>query len=300
MDDQVLIQSCPNFSDGRRPGVIQEIVRALSEWPGVKLLDVNSDATHNRTVVTLAGEPDAVLRGALAGTARAADLIDMETHTGAHPRIGAMDVIPIVPLQGLEMADCVELARRLGNLIAEQCGIPVYLYGEAATVPERRELEFIQKRQYERLKEEIGLAPVRPDFGNARLHPTAGAVAVGARQILICFNLYLGTSRLDVARSIAKAVRASGGGFVHVKAIGLSLEGGTEVQVSTEITDYLKTPLYRVYQFVEREAIYHGTFITRSEIVGLIPQSVLWDVALRSLKLESFGPGQLLEARLRE
>lgn len=294
-----LVQSCLNFSEGRRPEVIRQVLLSLRTVRGVKLLDVLSDSSHNRTVATLFGSPKAVIQSCLAGTGKAIEMIDMNTHTGVHPRIGAMDVIPIVPLSGIQMTDCIELARELGSLIAKQHNIPVYLYGEAATTPDRKNLAVIQTLQYEKLRVKIGEPFYKPDFGPLSLHPTAGAVAVGAREMIVFFNLYLSTNDVQVAKQIAKRIRGSSGGLVDVKAIGVSLENNV-VQVSTEVTNYHRTPLYMVYDFVEREAAYLGATITRTEVIGLLPQKALWDVASRHLKLKDFDASRILECKIEE
>ena len=294
------IVQCPlNFSEGRRPEVIKQVLLALTAISGIRVLDVMSDPSHNRTVVTLIGPPKSVIQSCLAGTSKAIEMIDMNTHTGAHPRIGAMDVIPVVPMSGIQMADCIRLAKELGGLIAEKHNIPVYLYGEAATIPERKNLAVIQRLQYETLKLKIKEPIYKPDFGPHSLHPTAGAVAIGAREVIIFFNLYLSTNNIQFAREIANAVRGSGGGFVDVKAIGVSLENN-EVQVSTEITNYHRTPLYKVYDFVEKEAAYLGTTVSRTEIIGLLPQNALWDTAIRHLKLKNFDTNRILECKINQ
>jgi len=294
-----LVQSCLNFSEGRRPEVIRQVLLALRAVQGAKLLDVVSDASHNRTVATLVGSPRAVLQSCLAGTGKAIEMIDMNVHTGVHPRIGAMDVIPIVPFSGVGMADCIEIAKELGSLLAKQHNIPVYLYGEAATTPDRKNLAVIQTLQYEKLKLKIREPFYKPDFGPLCLHPTAGAVAVGAREMILFFNVYLSTNDVQVAKQIAKKIRGSSGGLVDVKAIGVSLENNL-VQVSTEVTNYHRTPLYMVYDFVEREAAYLGTAITRTEVIGLLPQKALWDVAIRHLKLKDFDASRVLECKINQ
>lgn len=292
-----LVQCPLNFSEGRRPEVIKQVVLALAAISGIKVLDVMSDASHNRTVVTLIGPPDSMIKSCLEGTGKAIEIIDMNTHTGAHPRIGAMDVIPIVPISGIQMTDCIQLAKKLGMLIAKQHHIPVYLYGEAASTPERKNLAVIQGLQYEKLKLKIKEPVYKPDFGPQSLHATAGAVFVGARDVLVFFNLYLSTSDVQVAKQIAKAIRGSSGGFVDVKAIAVTLENN-EVQVSTEIANYHRTPLYKVYDFVEKEAAYFGTTIRRTEVISLLPQKALWDTAIHHLKLKDFDANRILEFKM--
>lgn len=291
-----LIECVPNLSEGRRTEVIREIVAALTV-PGVQVLDVQSDADHNRTVVTLVGPPEAVEEAAFAGVAAAARLINMDEHTGEHPRIGATDVVPFVPLRGLTMDECVALARRLGHRVGEELGIPVYLYEAAATRPDRVNLADVRRGEYEGLKREIEMNPDRaPDFGPARLG-TAGATAIGARPFLIAFNVYLDTGDVAIAKKIARAVRASSGGLPHVKALGL-LVGG-QAQVSMNLTDFTHTPIHRAFEMVRREAARYGTAVVRSELVGLAPQQAFLDTAAWYLQLD-LNPNQVLENRLVE
>lgn len=289
-----LVECVPNFSEGRRPEIIREIVIALT-IPGVQVLDVQSDADHNRTVVTLVGPPDRVEDAAFAGVAQAAALINMDKQWGVHPRVGATDVVPFVPIQGVAMEECAELARRLGQRVGEELGIPVYLYGAAAARPERVELADVRRGEYEGLKVEIETNPDRtPDFGPARLG-TAGAVVIGARPFLIAFNVYLDTDDERVAKEIARAVRQSSGGLPHVKALGL-LVGG-QAQVSLNLTNFARTPIHQVLELVRREAARYGAAVTRSEVVGLVPQQALLDIAAWYLQLD-LDPRQVLENRL--
>lgn len=290
-----IVECVPNFSEGRRSQVIRQIVEAMQAVSGVLVLDVQSDADHNRTVVTMVGPPEPVEEAAFAGIARAAQLINMDEHRGEHPRIGAADVVPFVPVRGVTIEDCVQLARRLGRRVGEELGIPVYLYEAAATRPERVNLANVRRGEYEGLKEEIETNPDRtPDFGPASL-PTAGATAIGARPFLIAFNVYLNTDDVAVARRIARAMRHSSGGLRYVKALGLLVEG--QAQVSMNLTDFTRTPIHRVVEMIRREAARYGVMITRSELVGLVPQQALLDAAAWHLQLD-LDPQQVLENRL--
>lgn len=291
-----LIECVPNFSEGRRPAVVEQIVAAIRSVQGVQLLDTELDADHNRAVVTFAGAPDAVVEAAFRGAAAAARLIDLDRHRGAHPRIGATDVAPLIPLRDASMDDCVELARRLGRRLGEELQIPVYLYEAAATRPERRNLADVRRGEYEGLKQTIGVDPARaPDFGPARLGP-AGATAVGARPPLVAYNIYLNTEDVNVAKQIARALRHSNGGLRYCKALGL-LVGG-RAQVSINMTDYRSTPLHRAFELVRSEAQRYGVVPTESEIVGLVPEDALLDAAEHYLRLNRFSRDQVLERRL--
>ena len=293
-----IVECVPNFSEGRRRPVIEAIAAAIANVDGVRVLDVQSDEDHNRTVVTFVGSPEAVVEGAFQSIATAAQLIDLNHHRGEHPRIGAADVVPLVPVRGVTMEECVALARQLGQRVGEELGIPVYLYEEAATRPERRNLADIRRGEYEGLKEEILTNPDRaPDFGPARLGP-AGATVIGARQFLIAYNVYLTTDDVEIARRIARAVRHSSGGLRYVKALGLLVNG--KAQVSMNLTDFRRTPVYRVVEMIRREAARYGVSIERSELIGLIPQQALLDAAQWYLQLDGFTPDQVLENRLQE
>jgi glutamate formiminotransferase / formiminotetrahydrofolate cyclodeaminase len=276
--------------------VVEAIRAAISAVPGVRILDQHSDLDHNRTVITFVGPPQAVEEGAFRGIARAAELIDLDQHHGEHPRIGATDVVPFVPLSGVSMEDCVEIARRLGQRVGQELDIPVYLYEGAATRPERQNLENIRKGQYEALKEEIGKNSERdPDFGPARVGP-AGATVIGARPFLIAFNVYLTTDDVAVASKIARAIRHSSGGLRFVKALGLLVEG--RAQISMNLTDFRRTPVARVVEVIRGEAARYGVAVHHSELVGLIPQDAIADAAVWYLQLDQFEPEQVLERRL--
>lgn len=291
-----LIECIPNFSEARRPGVVKAIVEAIETVPGGHILDQHSDTDHNRTVLTLVGTPSYIEEAAYRAIQKAAELIDLNEHIGEHPRIGATDVVPFVPLRDATMGFCVEIARRLGKRVAAELDIPVYLYEEAAARPERKNLENIRRGQFEVLKEEIGVKPERePDFGPQKLGP-AGATVIGARQPLIAYNVYLNTNDVSIAQKIGRAVRLSSGGLRYVKAMGMLVEG--MAQVSMNLTNYRKTPIARVVEFIRREAARYGATITHSELVGLIPQDALYDAAIWYLQLDDFKPDQILEYRL--
>ncbi|MCR4424759.1 MAG: glutamate formimidoyltransferase [Firmicutes bacterium] len=296
--DRRVVECVPNFSEGRRPEVVAAIVEAIAQTPGVRILDHTSDHDHNRSVVTFVGPPEACTEGAFAGISRAADLIDMEAHCGGHPRIGAADVVPFVPIRGVTMAECVELARTLGKRVAEELGIPVYLYGEAATSPDRRNLADIRRGEYEGLKQTIDTPERHPDFGPPRLHPTAGATVIGARMPLIAFNVNLGTGDLEIARKIARAVRGSSGGLVHVRAIGVMLSERNIAQVSMNLVDYTRTPIHRAVEMVRREAQRYGVPIVETELIGLMPLDAILDSAAFYLQLPKLSSGQILEAKI--
>lgn len=293
-----LVECVPNFSEGRRPEVIEQILDAIRSVDGITLLDSAPDASHNRVVVTYIGEPEAVAEAALRACAKAAELINMEEHRGEHPRIGATDVIPFIPLQGVTMADCVTLARRVAERIASELGIPTYLYAEAATRPDRRRLPDIRKGEYEGLKTAIAEPDRRPDFGPARLHPTAGATVVGARPPLVAFNANLNTDNVDVAKAIARAVRESSGGLANVQAKGVMLAERNVAQVTMNLLDHVKTPLHRVLELVKVEAERRGAAVTDTEIVGLLPERALLDSARWYLRLRGFNERQIIERNL--
>jgi glutamate formiminotransferase/formiminotetrahydrofolate cyclodeaminase len=294
-----LVECVPNFSEGRRPEVVQDIRNAIAAVDGVVMLDVSSDPSHNRSVITFVAPLERAVDAAFAGIRMARDRIDLTTHSGEHPRMGATDVVPFVPLEGTSMDECVALARQLGERVAKELEIPVYLYERAATRPARENLADVRRGQFEGIRDEITSNPDRaPDFGPARVHPTAGAVAIGARPFLVAYNVYLGpASNVAVAKQVAKAVRGSSGGLRFVKALGLEVDG--QAQVSMNLVDLEKTPIYRAYDLVKLEAAARGVSTTWSEIVGLVPERVLLDTATRHLQLTNFTPEQLLEEQIR-
>jgi glutamate formiminotransferase / formiminotetrahydrofolate cyclodeaminase len=291
-----LVECVPNFSEGRDKSRVDAIVEAM-KLPGVYLLDREMDTDHNRSVITLAGDADAVTEAAIRGVGKACELIDLNRHQGAHPRMGAADVVPFIPIEGLTLEDCVTLARKAGEEIWRRYQIPVYLYEGAATHPDRQNLENIRRGQFEGLREEVVTNPARrPDFGEARLHPTAGATVVGARKALIAYNVFLNTSDVEVAKKIAKAIRFSSGGLRYVKAAGFEVRG--LAQVSMNLTDFEQTPIARVFEFVKREAARYGVMPLSSEIVGLVPKKALEQAAEWFLQIENFDSSLVLENRL--
>jgi glutamate formiminotransferase/formiminotetrahydrofolate cyclodeaminase len=294
-----LIECVPNFSEGRDAKKIDAIVDAMRAVPGVYVLDREGDADHNRSVVTLAGEPEAVAEAALRGVGKALELIDLTRHTGAHPRLGATDVVPFIPIEGVTIEDCVALAKKTGRAIWERFHIPVYFYEAAAQRPERVNLENIRKGQFEGVREEVLKNPDRaPDIGDPRLHPTAGATVVGARKVLIAYNINLNTPDLDIAKRIAKTIRFSNGGLRFVKAMGVDLRARHLAQVSINLTDFEQTPIHRVFEMVKREAERYGVSIVGSEIVGLVPKRAIEMTSDFYLQFENFSPAQVLENRL--
>jgi glutamate formiminotransferase len=294
-----LIECVPNFSEGRDAGKVDAIVASMSKVTGVYVLDREMDADHHRCVVTLAGEPDAVAEAALLGVGKALELIDLTKHSGAHPRIGATDVVPFIPIEGIALEDCVALARRVGEEIWRRYRIPVYFYEAAACRPERANLENIRRGQFEGLREEMKRDHNRlPDVGEPKLHPTAGATVVGARKFLIAYNVNLNTSDIGVANKIAKAIRYSSGGLRYVKSMGVELKARNLAQVSINLTDFEQTPMHRVYEMVKREAARYGAIPVGSEIVGLIPKKAIEMATDYFLQVESFSPAQVFENRL--
>jgi glutamate formiminotransferase len=295
-----LIECVPNFSEGRDRQRIEALAAAMSGIKGAWVLDVHSDPDHNRSVLTLAGEPEPVTEAALRGVAKAAELIDLRRHRGEHPRIGAIDVLPFVPLEGVSMDDCVALARHAGEEIWARHEIPVYFYEEAALRPERKRLESIRSGEFEYLRDEVlRNADRTPDIGGPALHPSAGAVAVGARKVMIAYNINLDTPDVSVAKTIARLIRASSGGLPHVKAIGVELKERQLAQVSTNLTDFEHTSIRRVFEAVRLEAERNGCSIHSSEIVGLVPRGALDLDHAADLQLEDFSPAKkILETRL--
>jgi glutamate formiminotransferase/formiminotetrahydrofolate cyclodeaminase len=291
-----LVECVPNFSEGRDPAKVDAIVEAM-KIPGVYLLDREMDSDHNRCVITLVGERDAIQEAAIRGVGKAAELIDLTKHQGAHPRMGAADVVPFIPIDGVTIEDCVAMARHVGAEISKRFHIPVYLYEAAAATPERQNLENIRRGQFEGIRADIATNPARkPDFGEPRVHPTAGATVVGARKCLIAYNVFLNTPDVDIAKKIAKAVRFSSGGLRFVKGAGFLVRG--MAQVSMNLTDFEQTPVHRVFEFVKREAARYGVIPVSSEIVGLIPKRALEQAAEWFLQVENFDSSLILENRL--
>ena len=291
-----LVECVPNFSEGRNKAVVDAIVDAM-KIPGVSLLDREMDSDHNRCVITIVGDREAIAEAAIRGVGKASELIDLTKHQGAHPRIGASDVIPFIPIEGVTIEDCVAIARKVGEEIWKRFKIPVYLYESAATNPDRQNLENIRRGQFEGLREDILVNPARcPDFGDPRCHPTAGATVVGARKALIAYNVFLNTKDVDIAKKIAKAVRYSSGGLRYVKGAGFEVRG--LAQVSMNLTDFEQTPIARVFEFVKREAERYGVQPLSSEIVGLIPKKALEQAAEWFLQVENFDSSMILENRL--
>jgi len=290
----------PNFSEGRDPAKIDRIVAAGREVPGVTVLDVERNEDHHRAVVSLVGEGDALLEGVFRMIQVATKEIDLTQHRGEHPRMGATDVVPFVPLGAATMVEAVRLAERLGERVARELSIPVYLYAAAARRPERADLARVREGQFEGLREVIGTDPARaPDFGAAKVHPTAGAIAIGARMVLIAFNAYLTTPDVTIAKKIAKAVRARDGGLPEVKALGFDIAERHRAQVSMNLTDYRTTPIYRALEAVRREAQRYGVGVEESEIVGLVPEDALFDSAEYYLQLHGFDRSAVLERKVR-
>ena len=294
-----IIECVPNVSEGRRPEVVEAIVRAVAETPGIHLLDWSSDASHNRSVITLAGDAAPLNAAVLTLFERCLAAIDLRQHRGEHPRLGAVDVVPFVPIEGATMDDCVQLARATAHDVVSRFGIPVYLYEEAASTPARRNLEDIRRGEFEGLAAKMAQPDWRPDFGPATPHPSGGASVIGARMPLIAYNINLDTDRLEVAKKIAAAIRFSSGGLRFVKAMGIALDGRRIVQVSMNLTNHEKTPVFRVFEIVKREAARYGVAVLESEIVGLVPSAALLAAAQWYLQLDGFTADQVLEHRLR-
>jgi len=291
-----LVECVPNFSEGRRLDIVERIVAEIKTVKQVRMLDVESDADHNRSVVTFVGEPAAVEEAAFRAIRMAGELIDMTNHAGGHPRMGATDVVPFIPISHVTMDDCVQIARRLGERVGAELDIPIYLYEEAATRPERRNLAHVRRGEFEGIREEIGHIDARiPDFGPRRLG-TAGATAIGARAALIAFNVYLESDDVEIAQSIARAIRESSGGLPCVKALGLLVDG--RAQISMNLTNYQKTSVLAVVDHIRTEAASRGATVAESEVVGLIPREALLDAGLAALQLYRFESGQILEERI--
>jgi glutamate formiminotransferase / formiminotetrahydrofolate cyclodeaminase len=294
-----LIECVPNFSEGRRPEVIDAIRDAIARVNGAHVLDVSADASHNRCVVTFVAPIETVVDAAFSGIREARERIDLTTHTGEHPRMGAADVVPFIPLEGSTMEDCIALARQLGDRVGRELSIPVFLYERAATRPDRENLADVRRGEFEGIRDDIGRTPQRtPDFGPSTIHPTAGAVAIGARPFLVAYNVYLGpASNMPVAKEVAKAVRGSAGGLKYVKGLGFAVDG--QAQVSMNLVDTEKTPLHQAYDMVRMEAEARGVTPTWSELVGLVPERVLFEAAARHVRLRNFTPDMVLERKVR-
>jgi glutamate formiminotransferase len=294
-----IIECIPNVSEGRRSDVIGGFAEAIRAAPGVRLLDYSSDPSHNRSVLTFVGDAAGVKRAALALFERAIASIDLRTHRGEHPRLGAVDVVPFVPIEGVTMEECVALAKEVGAEVAARFNVPVFLYEEASNNPLRKNLEDIRRGEFEGLAAKMAAPGWAPDFGPAAPHPSAGASVIGARMPLIAYNINLNTDRLDVAKKIAAAIRHSSGGFRYVKAAGFMLEDRRIAQVSMNLTNYQKTPIFRVFEAVKREAERYGVSILESEIVGLVPSAALLSAGEYYLQIEGFSGDQILENKLK-
>lgn len=293
-----LIESVPNFSEGRNPEIIHAIVGEAKGIEGVWVLDYSSDPDHNRSVVTLVGEPDPLLEALLKMTKKASELIDLKKHSGEHPRMGATDVIPLIPIMGYTKEECINLSRVLGERIGTELSIPVYLYEYSAEIPERKILSNIRKGEFENFHEKILNPEWKPDFGPDTVHPSAGVVAVGCREFLIAFNVNLGTNNIEIANKIARAVRHTSGGFRYVRALGFKLEERGIVQVSMNLTNYKKTPIFRVFETIKSEAARYGVPIVGSEIVGLLPLRAITEAVEHYLMLENFDSSYLIEKKV--
>ena len=293
-----IIESVPNFSEGRNGGVIDAILDETRKLDNVWILDRSSDEDHNRSVITLAGEPEKVIEALFLMTKKAAELIDLTKHSGEHPRMGATDVIPLVPIANVTVEECVELSQIIGKRIGDELGIPVYLYEHSATSAQRKNLSRIRKGEFEGFHSKIQDPEWKPDFGPDDIHPSAGVTAVGCREFLIAFNINLGTDSIDIANKIAKAVRSVSGGFKFVKALGFELEKRGIVQVSMNLTNYKKSTIFRVFEVVKNEADRYGVPVVGSEIVGMVPLKAVTDVFDYYIKLERFSKEQVIEQKL--
>jgi glutamate formiminotransferase/glutamate formiminotransferase/formiminotetrahydrofolate cyclodeaminase len=296
-----LVECVPNFSEGRNAETIRALIDAVQAVPRVALLDHTKDADHHRSVLTFAGAPDAVAEAAFQAAKKATALIDLRRHQGGHPRVGATDVVPFVPLRGATMEDCAAVARRVGERIGRELGIPVFLYEQAAAKPDRARLETIRRGGLEGLAHRMETDPGwAPDFGPRRLHPTAGATVVGARRILVAFNVNLETRDLDLARAIAKTVRQSNGGLPHVKAIGVPLAGRGLVQVAMNLVNIEETPVHAAFEAVRREAEKRGVRVAGSELIGLVPRQAVLRAEARGISIQAFDPSKVLETKLEQ
>lgn len=295
-----IMECVPNFSEGRDLGKIEKIIEPFRARQGVKLLDYSNDEDHNRLVVTVVGEPEALKAALLEAVGQAVALIDLNLHSGQHPRMGAVDVIPFIPIKGCTMDEAIALSKEVGELIATLYQLPVFLYEKSATAPHRENLAAVRKGEFEGMAEKIKLAEWQPDFGPTERHPTAGTVAVGARMPLVAYNVNLGTADLNIASDIARKIRFIGGGLRYCKAMGVELKERGIVQVSINMTDYTRTALYRAFELVKIEARRYGVPVIGSEIIGLVPMEALIDTASFYLGLENFSMNQVLEARIME
>ncbi len=295
-----IMECVPNFSEGRDLGKIEKIIEPFRARQGVKLLDYSNDEDHNRLVVTVVGEPEALKAALLEAVGQAVALIDLNRHVGQHPRMGAVDVIPFIPIKGCTMDEAIALSKEVGEQIATLYQVPVFLYEKSATAPHRENLAAVRKGEFEGMAEKIKLAEWQPDFGPAERHPTAGTVAVGARMPLVAYNVNLGTADLNIASDIARKIRFIGGGLRYCKAMGVELKERGIVQVSINMTDYTRTALYRAFELVKIEARRYGVAVVGSEIIGLVPMEALIDTASFYLGLENFSMNQVLEARIME
>ena len=294
-----IVECVPNFSEGKNRDVVDQIGAAIQSIPGIYILDVEMDSDHNRSVITFVGEKDNIAEAAYRGIHKASELIDLTKHTGVHPRVGATDVVPFIPIQNVTMEECIAIAHKLGKATGERLSIPVYLYEAAATRPERVQLENLRKGQFEGLREEIETSEERkPDYGPRQIHPTAGATIIGARKFLIAYNINLDTPDVAIAKRIARSIRTSSGGMPFVKAMGVALQTRNAAQVSMNLTDFEQTPIHRVFEQVKIEAERNGTGISGSEIVGLIPSKAIEMAAESCLQFENFSPQLILENRL--
>ena len=295
-----IMECVPNFSEGRDLGKIEKIIEPFRARQGVKLLDYSNDEDHNRLVVTVVGEPEALKAALWEAVGQAVALIDLNQHSGQHPRMGAVDVIPFIPIKGCTMDEAIALSKEVGEQIATLYQVPVFLYEKSATAPHRENLAAVRKGEFEGMAEKIKLAEWQPDFGPAERHPTAGTVAVGARMPLVAYNVNLGTADLNIASDIARKIRFIGGGLRYCKAMGVELKERGIVQVSINMTDYTRTALYRAFELVKIEARRYGVAVVGSEIIGLVPMEALIDTASFYLGLENFSMNQVLEARIME
>jgi len=295
-----IVESAPNFSEGMREEIVRQIMAQAEGVQDVWILDWSMDADHNRSVVTLVGSPEPLLEALFKMTKKAMELIDMRTHKGEHPRMGATDVIPLVPVMNITMEECVELSKRLGERIGQELNIPVFLYERSATAPHRENLADIRKGEFEGFFEKIKDPRWKPDFGPEEVHPTAGVTAVGAREYLIAFNVNLGTTRIEIAEKIARAVRHISGGYKYVKAIAVDLKEKGMVQVSMNMTNYKKSPLFRVFETIKREAERYGVPVVGTEIIGMVPMQAMLEVAQFYLQLDDFDMNRIIESKILE